>query len=109
MSQVVVYMTASDTEEAARIGRMLVERRLAACVNVLGPIRSFYLWDGAVQDDPEVAFIAKTEDDRVAELTEAVTAAHSYDVPCVVALPVAGGHAEFLAWLRDETRPPRTV
>lgn len=105
MSALVVYMTASDADEAGRIGRMLVERRLAACVNVLGPIRALYRWEGAIHDEGEVAFIAKTEDDRLDELMQAVRQAHSYDTPCIVALPLAGGDARFLDWVRDQTRP----
>ncbi len=100
---VIVYMTAPDQDEAARIGKALVDARLAACVNVLGPIRSFYRWDGAVQDDPEVAFIAKTTAGRLDELTAEVRRLHSYDLPCVVALPLAGGSAAFLDWIVAET------
>lgn len=105
MSALFVYMTASDAQEAGRIGKMLVRRHLAACVNVLGEIRSFYRWNGEVQDDPEVAFIAKTEDDRLEALTQAVREAHSYDEPCIVAMPMVGGSVPFLNWIHDETRP----
>lgn len=106
MSEVLVYMTAANAEEAGRIGRSLVERRLAACANLLGPIRSFYWWDGTVQDDAEVALIAKTRAELVPELTAAVRAMHSYQVPCVVALPIAGGNPDFLAWVQAETSKP---
>lgn len=106
MPQVMVYMTAADAAEASRIGRALVERRLAACANVLGPIRSFYWWDGKVQDDAEVALVAKTRADLVPELTRAVKELHSYQVPCVVALPVADGNPDFLAWIEAETSKP---
>lgn len=105
MSALVVYMTAADADEAARIGRALVKRRLAACVNILGPIRSLYWWDGKVNEDGETAFIAKTWDDRLDALTQAVRELHSYDEPCVVALPVAGGSATFIDWIQGETRP----
>lgn len=106
MPQVMVYMTAADAAEAARIGRALVERRLAACANVLGPIRSFYWWDGKVQDDAEVALVAKTRAELVPALTAAVKELHSYQVPCVVALPVADGNPDFLAWIEAETSTP---
>ena len=105
----VVYMTAPDADHAARIGRLLVERRLAACVNVLGPVRSIYAWAGQVHDEGETAFVAKTWADRLDELTQAVRRNHPYDVPCVVALPVAGGSAPFLDWIREQTRPPQTA
>lgn len=104
MSQVMVYMTAASAAEAERIARALVERRLAACANVLGPIRSFYWWDGKVQDEAEVALIAKTRAELVPELTAAVRELHSYSVPCVAALPVADGNPDFLAWIEAETR-----
>lgn len=101
----IVYMTAADADEAARIGKALVDKRLAACVNILGPIRSLYRWDGEVQDDAEVAFIAKTTDARLDELTAEVNRLHSYDLPCVVALPLAGGSAAFLNWIAEQTQP----
>jgi periplasmic divalent cation tolerance protein len=104
MSLVMVYMTAASAAEAERIGRALVERRLAACANVLGPVRSFYWWDGKVQDEAEVAFVAKTRAELVPELTAAVRAMHSYEVPCVAALPIADGNPDFLAWIEAETR-----
>lgn len=104
MAALFVYMTAAHAQEAETIGKMLVRDRLAACVNVLGPIRSFYRWDGEVQDDAEVAFIAKTEEDRLEALTEAVKKVHSYDEPCVVAMPMVGGSPSFLDWIHAETR-----
>jgi periplasmic divalent cation tolerance protein len=101
---VIVYMTAPNPEEAERIGRILVERGLAACVNVLGSIRSIYRWAGDIQTDTETAFIAKTADALVPALTEAVLELHPYEVPCVVALPITGGSAAFLGWIDEETR-----
>jgi periplasmic divalent cation tolerance protein len=104
MAAVIVYMTAGSREEAGRIAVLLVERRLAACVNVLGEIDSVFHWDGAVQQETEVAFIAKTTSQRLDELTEAVKAAHSYDEPCVVAYELVGGSQSFLDWIEDQTR-----
>ncbi|BFR49225.1 divalent-cation tolerance protein CutA [Nitratidesulfovibrio sp. HK-II] len=101
---VLVYMTAPNPEEAERIGRALVEQRLAACVNVLGSIRSIYHWAGDIQTETETAFIAKTTDALVPALTEAVLQLHPYEVPCVVALPITGGSAAFLGWIDDVTR-----
>jgi len=105
MAAVVVYMTATDADEAGRIARALVERRLAACANILGPITSLYWWDGKVNEEGEIAFIAKTWEDRLEALTLAVREMHSYEEPCVVALPVAGGSPSFIDWIRGETRP----
>lgn len=98
-----VYMTAGDWEEARRIGARLVEERLAACVNLLPGMVSLYRWQGAVEEGREVVMIAKTTQDRLADLTARVAALHSYDCPCVVALPMVGGHAPFLDWIGEET------
>lgn len=99
-----VYITASDMEEAAAIGRILVEERLAACANVHPPIRSIYRWEGAVAEDEEAVLIVKTRADLVDRLTQRVLERHSYDCPCIVALPVNGGNSAFLEWIEKETR-----
>lgn len=100
---VMLYMTAANADDAARIGRALVEERLVACVNIIGPIRSIYRWKGEVHDDPEVAFIAKTRAGLVEAATARVRALHSYECPCVVAMPFVGGNPAFLQWIGDET------
>jgi len=106
MAQVLLYVTAGDPDEAAEIGRTLVEERLAACANVIGAVRSFYRWDGEVQDDREAVLIAKTDASRVDAATARIKALHSYDLPCVVALPLVGGNTDFLAWIASETGAP---
>lgn len=103
MAAVLLYVTASSPDEAAAIGRTLVEERLCACANVIGPVRSFYRWEGAVQDDREVVLIAKTVAEKVAAATDRVRALHSYTLPCVVALPLVGGNVAFLDWIAAET------
>lgn len=100
----VVYMTAGSADEADAIARVLVERRLAACVNILGPIRSIYRWQGAVEEATETAFIAKTAPDKLDELIETVRGLHSYTVPCIVALPITAGNLDFITWIHAETR-----
>ena len=100
---VVVLVTAGSDEEAARLGRTLVDERLAACANVVGPIRSIYRWQGAVEEAAEVAAIFKTGQQRLDALMAAIHAAHSYDVPAIVALPIASTHGEYLAWVLGET------
>jgi len=99
-----VYMTAGSLDEARTIGRALVESRLAACVNILDGMRSLYWWEGEVQDDAEAVLIAKTKETLLEELTEKVAALHSYDCPCIEALPIEGGHPEFLRWIASETK-----
>ena len=103
MSACFIYITASDSEEARRIGRALVEARLAACANVIDRVTSVYWWEGEVQEDGEAVLIAKTREDLVDDLTAKVKELHSYECPCVVALPVAGGNADFLDWIESET------
>lgn len=98
-----LYITASGEEEAARIGRALVEERLCACANVIGPVRSFYRWEGVLKDEREAVLIAKTTDDKVTVVTERVRALHSYALPCVVAVPITDGNRAFLEWVAAET------
>jgi periplasmic divalent cation tolerance protein len=97
-----VYMTVGSKAEARKIGKELVTCRLAACVNILDNMNALYMWKGALQDDTEVVMIAKTTEDRVPELVEKVKSLHSYDCPCVVSLPVSGGHQPFLDWVAGE-------
>lgn len=105
MDAILVYMTASSVDEAERIGAHLVEKRLAACVNVLGDIRSMYWWAGAVQNETETAFVAKTERSCFKALAAAVREVHSYDTPCIVALPMIDGDSGFLRWLHESIAP----
>ncbi len=103
MTYCLVYMTAGTAEEAERIGAALVEERLAACANVIGGMRSIYRWEGRVQNDTEAVLIAKTRTDLLDALTERVKALHSYQIPCVVGLPIVGGNGDFLDWIGAET------
>jgi periplasmic divalent cation tolerance protein len=99
-----IYMTAGSKDEARTIGKELVVARLAACVNILDNMNSFYMWQGKIQDDAEVVIIAKTTEDRVPALIEKVKALHSYDCPCIVAIPVTGGNQAFLDWVAAEVK-----
>lgn len=101
---VLVLTTVPNDGEAATFARTLVEERLAACVNVVGPIRSIYRWEGAVEDAREWLLVAKARAADVAVLEARVRALHSYDVPEVLALPVVGGAEAYLAWLDAATR-----
>jgi periplasmic divalent cation tolerance protein len=100
---VVVLVTTASAEEGARLGRALVEERLAACANVIGPIRSIYRWEGAVEEADEHLVVLKARGADVPALESRVRALHSYDVPEVLALPVTAGSAPYLAWLADAT------
>jgi periplasmic divalent cation tolerance protein len=99
-----IYMTVGSKEEARKIGKALVTAGLAACVNILDNMNSFYVWQGELQDDTEVVMIAKTTEDRVAQLIKKVESLHSYDCPCIVSLPVTGGHQPFLDWIATEVK-----
>jgi periplasmic divalent cation tolerance protein len=99
-----IYMTAGSRDEARKIGKELVVDGLAACVNILDNMNSFYKWQGEIQDDTEVVIIAKTTEDRVPALIEKVKALHSYDCPCIVAIPVSGGNQAFLDWVAAEVK-----
>lgn len=101
----IAYVTCSDISEAERIGRALVSERLAACVNLLPSLRSFYWWQGRVDEAAEIILIAKTSVAQSEALVARVRALHSYTVPCVVLVPVVGGNADYLAWLRGELDP----
>jgi periplasmic divalent cation tolerance protein len=101
MSVVSVYAVFADADEAERIGRTVVEERLAACVNILGPIRSIYRWEGAVQTAEEVAAIFKTDDAHAEALIERVTALHSYNVPCVVSWRDDKIQRKYAKWVED--------
>jgi len=100
---VVVLVTAGSPEEAERIGRTVVEERLAACANLLGRVRSIYRWQGAVEDAVEQLLLLKARAADVEALAARVRALHSYEVPEVVALPIDGGSAPYLAWLAEST------
>ena len=103
MTQCLIYMTASNDAEARTIARILVQERLAACVNILAGMRSVYRWEGEIQEESEIVLIAKPRRDRVPALTDRVTEIHSYDCPCVVAIPIDGGNPDFLDWIDAET------
>ena len=103
MAVMIVYVTASDQSEARRIGRTLVEERLAACANILEPMNSIYWWEGKVQEASEAVLILKTTQARLEALVNRVKALHSYDCPCIEAWPVAAGYRPFLDWVARET------
>jgi periplasmic divalent cation tolerance protein len=104
---VVVLVTAGGMEEAERIGRTLVEERLAACANVIGPIRSIYRWQDAVEDTSEHLLLLKARAEDAGAVEARVRALHSYEVPEVLALAVRAGAAPYLAWLAESTTRSR--
>ena len=94
-------MTAANRDEAGRIADMLVEARLAACVQILPGIQSIYRWQGEVAHEQEVLLLAKTASGSFDDLVKRVTAIHSYDTPEIIALPITAATEPYLKWLRD--------
>ncbi|MGD1073745.1 MAG: divalent-cation tolerance protein CutA [Bryobacteraceae bacterium] len=101
-NNIVVLSTCGAAEEAERIARQLLEARLAACVNVITQIRSFYWWQGKVEDSSEYLLVIKTSRDLFEPLRTLLESAHSYELPEVLALPVVAGSPNYLSWLEGE-------
>lgn len=99
---VLVLTTVGDNEQAEELARSLVEERLAACVNVHGPMTSFYRWKGAVERDAERQLVIKTTRDRLPALETRLKALHGYELPEFLVLPVEGS-AEYLEWVKQNT------
>jgi periplasmic divalent cation tolerance protein len=100
--KVVVLVTCGSAKEARRIARALVEKRLAACGNILeAPVRSIYRWKGKVETAKEYLLLIKTSRRRSAALQDVVKRLHSYDVPEIIALPIAEGSPEYLTWISE--------
>jgi periplasmic divalent cation tolerance protein len=98
----VVLVTCGSLNEARRIARHVVSKRLAACVNIiLGPVESFYTWKGNLEKAREYLLLIKTTVKRLATLEKEVQRLHSYDVPEFIALPIAAGFSAYLSWLQE--------
>lgn len=98
-----MYVTCESVEQAKKIGKAVVERRLAACANILPGMETIYWWNGKLEEGQESVLIFKTTTDLVEQLTEAVKEIHSYEVPCIIALPVQAGNPDYLRWIEQET------
>jgi len=106
MEAIVIFITAPNEEEGAMIARALVEERLAACVNIVKPIRSIYRWQEKIEDDMETLLIVKTRKQLFGSLENRVRELHSYTVPEIIAVPVVDGSGEYLKWLQEVTGQP---
>ncbi len=96
----VIYITAGNSEEARRIGKKLIEERLAACVNIF-PITSIYRWKDDIEESDEFGMIVKTKTEKVKEIEKRVKQLHSYEVPCVLSFDAGEGSAEYLKWIGE--------
>jgi periplasmic divalent cation tolerance protein len=104
MSVLTVYAVFANAEEAERIGRTVIEERLAACINILGPIRSIYPGNGKLETADEVAAIFKTHHWKADALIERIAALHSHDVPCIVSWPIDKILRSYADWVEDTVR-----
>lgn len=100
-----VYMTAGNPDEATRIAKVLIQKHLAACVNIIDGMRSIYEWEGTIQENQEVVMIAKTHPDCFPELKKAVKEMHSYECPCIIGMDISEGNNAFLDWVTKQVLP----
>jgi len=103
-TKLLVVTNVPDRGTAEKLADMLIERGLAACVNILAPCRSVYRWKGAVQHDEEHPMLIKTTAERYAALEQALRAGHPYELPEIIAVPIERGLPAYLDWVADETR-----
>ena len=103
MSALLVLTNLPDRAAAERLADILIEKRLAACVNILAPCRSVYRWKGAVQHDDEHPMLIKTTVERYPLLEQAIRAGHPYELPEIIAVPLERGLTEYLQWVAAET------
>src|SRR5687767_5250333 len=104
MTALLVLTNLPDRAAAERLADLLVERKLAACVNILAPCRSVYRWQGAVQHDEEHPMLIKTTAERYAELEQALRDGHPYELPEIIAVPIERGLPAYLDWVAAETK-----
>ncbi|MBI5468078.1 MAG: divalent-cation tolerance protein CutA [Deltaproteobacteria bacterium] len=100
---IMVFMTAPNAEEAARIGRKAVEEGLSACCNIIPGLRSIYRWKGEVSDEPEVLCLFKTRSELFDRLSGRLKELHSYETPEVISVNIEGALPAYLAWIDDST------
>ena len=100
--KIVVLSTCGSADEAERLARRVIDDRLAACVNVLSPVRSFYRWKGAIEDSAEWLLIIKSTRDKFDALRAALESAHTYEVPEVIAISIVEGSPNYLSWIERE-------
>jgi periplasmic divalent cation tolerance protein len=105
MSYLIVFVTASNREEATKIVRTLLEERLIACGNIVDSVCSLFWWQGEIEEEKEALVIMKSHEKLFKKLSERVTELHSYDVPEILALPIVDGSPSYLDWLKGCLEP----
>ena len=104
LSEIVIFITTSDEQEAQAIAKLLLEKRLIACANIVSKVNSIFWWQGNLESENECMLILKTKAPLLDEVVEMVKSSHSYDVPEIIALPIIGGNDDYLKWIGDETK-----
>lgn len=104
MEYVIAFVTTPSVEEAKRIAESLVERKLAACVNVMPQVVSYYWWNGKIESDQEAKLVIKTKSELMEELIESVKKLHSYEICEVTSVPIVGGNADYLKWIDENVK-----
>jgi len=105
--EIVVFSTCSSTDEAEKIAKALLNRRLAACVNIVPKVSSLYWWKGKIERSEEALLVIKSVSELLNGIIGLIKKSHSYSVPEVVSLPISGGNVDYLDWLRGEVSRPR--
>ncbi len=107
---IVVLVTTSGEDESERLARVLLDQKLIACANIVPRVHSLFRWEGTIEDSDESLLILKSTSETLPAIKEYIGQHHSYEVPEVLALPVAGGSEEYLTWVTSEvhSQPPRT-
>lgn len=104
MNAVVIFITCQNKKEAKRISLKLLKNRLAACVNILDKVESFFWWQGKIDRAGEVLLIIKSQKTKLPRIIKLVRSLHSYEVPEIIALPIAGGYKPYLRWINASIR-----
>ena len=105
--KIVVLSTCASPEEAEKVAHALVEKKLAACVNILPAVRSIYRWNGAIEDDQETLLLIKSSRALFGELRAEIQKLHSYEIPEAIVIPIVDGLERYLDWMADALRNER--
>ncbi len=100
-----IYVTFGTEENAREVAKHLLEKQLISCANIFPAIQSIYIWKGEIKEDQEIVAIFKSRAGLFKEIEDAITSLHTYEVPCIVALPIEQAHEPFLKWIENSTSP----
>ena len=105
MTNILVFLTVASKKEAKKIMRILLDRHLIACANLLGPVESQFWWKGKIEEAKETMVVMKSDDKLFQKLSETIKHVHSYEVPEILAVPIVKGWQPYLRWLNDSVKP----